>query len=254
MLKDTTLFGEVDKVAIAIQRIKSFEPKEGYYVAFSGGKDSCVVLDLVKRAGVKFDAHYNLTTVDPPELVRFIKDNHPEVEINKPPKSMWQLIEENGMPPIRQMRYCCKILKEGGGEHRHVITGVRWQESIRRRRRQMTERCAIHKGKFYLHPIIDWSETEVWEYIHKNKIPYCCLYDQGYTRMGCILCPMTSYSHRLKDMERYPKYVTAYKRAMKRAIEKGIPRSWKNENEMFDWWIKNEGVKEDKETNLFFDN
>ena len=125
MLKDTTLFGEVDKVAIAIQRIKSFEPKEGYYVAFSGGKDSCVVLDLVKRAGVKFDAHYNLTTVDPPELVRFIKDNHPEVEINKPPKSMWRLIEENGMPPIRQMRYCCKILKEGGGERRHVITGVR---------------------------------------------------------------------------------------------------------------------------------
>ena len=88
MLKDTTLFGEVDKVAIAIQRIKSFEPKEGYYVAFSGGKDSCVVLDLVKRAGVKFDAHYNLTTVDPPELVRFVKDKHPEVEINKPPKSM----------------------------------------------------------------------------------------------------------------------------------------------------------------------
>ena len=157
MLRETTLEGVIDKELVAIERIKQYEPEEGYYVAFSGGKDSIVAYDLVKRAGVKHDVHFSVTTVDPPELVRFIKDNHPEVEINKPPKSMWRLIEENGMPPIRQMRYCCKILKEGGGERRHVITGVRWQESIRRRRRQMTERCAIHKGKFYLHPIIDCS-------------------------------------------------------------------------------------------------
>ncbi len=66
MLKEQTLLDEIDKVNLAIRRIKLHEPIEGYYVAFSGGKDSCVILDLVKRAGVKFDAHLNITTVDPP--------------------------------------------------------------------------------------------------------------------------------------------------------------------------------------------
>ena len=72
MLIENTLFGRIDKVAQAITRIKLHKPDDGYYVAFSGGKDSCVILDLVQRAGVKYDAHYNVTTVDPPELVQFI--------------------------------------------------------------------------------------------------------------------------------------------------------------------------------------
>lgn len=72
MLIENTLFGRIDKVAQAITRIKLHKPDDGYYVAFSGGKDSCVILDLVQRAGVKYDAHYNVTTVDPTELVQFI--------------------------------------------------------------------------------------------------------------------------------------------------------------------------------------
>ena len=73
MLKEQTIFGLVNKVDLAIRRIKLHEPPEGYYVAFSGGKDSCVILDLIKRAGVKFDAHLNITTVDPPEVIRFVR-------------------------------------------------------------------------------------------------------------------------------------------------------------------------------------
>lgn len=98
MLNDHTLFGEVDKVQIAIDRLREHEPAEGYFLAYSGGKDSDTILALAKMAGVKFDAHYQLTTVDPPEVVQHIK-RHPEVQIHHPEKTMWQLIVDNGMPP-----------------------------------------------------------------------------------------------------------------------------------------------------------
>jgi len=80
MLRETTLEGVIDKELVALERIKQYEPEEGYYVAFSGGKDSIVVYDLVKRAGVKYDTHFSVTTVDPPEVLQFIRNYYPEVE------------------------------------------------------------------------------------------------------------------------------------------------------------------------------
>lgn len=71
-------FNGIDKVEKAIKRIQLYEPEEGYYLCFSGGKDSCVIKALADMAGVKYDAHYSVSSVDPPELVRFIKDNYPE--------------------------------------------------------------------------------------------------------------------------------------------------------------------------------
>lgn len=103
------------KIEQALDRIRAFEPPEGYYVAFSGGKDSIVIKDLVIKAGVKFDIHMNMTSVDPPELVRYVKAVHPDVIRHKPVMSMWRLIEERMMPPTRLARYCCEVLKEGGG-------------------------------------------------------------------------------------------------------------------------------------------
>ena len=66
MLIENTLLGTVNKEETAMQRLRSFEPEDGYYVAFGGGKDSIVVLDIAKRSGVKYDAHYTITSVDPP--------------------------------------------------------------------------------------------------------------------------------------------------------------------------------------------
>ena len=118
-----------EKVKKSIERLKLFEPEDGYYLAFSGGKDSVTTKAIMDMAGVKYDATYRVTTVDPPELVRFIKDVYPDVKREVPrysdtfkhaemrgkPITMWNLIPLKLMPPTRLARYCCEFLKEDGG-------------------------------------------------------------------------------------------------------------------------------------------
>jgi len=254
-----TLFG--NRVDIAIARMKQFEPPEGYYLAFSGGKDSCVILDLAKRSGVKFDAHYNLTTVDPPEVVHFVRTFH-EVQIHRPSLTMWELIVQKRMPPTRVVRYCCEWLKEGRGTGHHdrnrlVMTGVRAAESVKRSKRQMVEMCRSDSSKRYLHPIIDWSDVDVWEYIHGCGIRYCSLYDERRKRIGCVMCPMAGKDGMLRDAARWPKIADAYKRAFQRCVDKriadGLPTEWRTGQEMFDWWINGgPGEKEDPDQMRFF--
>ena len=131
-----------EKVKMSIERLKAFEPEEGYYLAFSGGKDSVVCKALLDMAGCKYDATYRVTSVDPPELVRFIKEKHPDVNRVIPryddgkPITMWNLIPKKVMPPTRRVRYCCEYLKESGGDGRMVVTGVRWAESANRAKNQ----------------------------------------------------------------------------------------------------------------------
>lgn len=98
-----------DKVKRAIQLFQMFEDaavryhEDGYYLAFSGGKDSVVLYVLAKMAHVKFQAHYHLTTVDPPELVRFIREAFPDVKVEYPELTMWDLIVKKQMPPLRTL-------------------------------------------------------------------------------------------------------------------------------------------------------
>ena len=132
----------LDKAEIAIQRLKAFEPTEGYYLCMSGGKDSQCVYHLCQMAGVKFDAHYNVTSCDPPELVQFLKNHYPDVKFQRNhdkdgnPITMWSLIPKNRMPPTRMVRYCCEELKEYAGAGRIIVTGVRWAESANRKNNQ----------------------------------------------------------------------------------------------------------------------
>ena len=135
--------GDLDnKVKKSIERLKAFEPPEGYYLAFSGGKDSVTCKALLDMAGCKYDATYRVTSVDPPELVRFIKEKHPDVKREVPrdkdgkPITMWNLIPRKLMPPTRLVRYCCAWLKESGGDGRVTVTGVRWAESVNRQKNQ----------------------------------------------------------------------------------------------------------------------
>lgn len=129
-----------EKERIAIQRLKAFAPKNGdaYWLAYSGGKDSDCIRILVALADVPHEIHHNLTTVDAPETVQYIK-TIPGVIIDKAtykdgtPKTMWNLIPRKKLPPTRLMRYCCSELKEWGGKGKLKITGVRYAESVKRR-------------------------------------------------------------------------------------------------------------------------
>lgn len=127
-----------EKEKTAIERLKAFEPADGYFLAYSGGKDSDCIKILAQLAGVKFEAVHNLTTVDAPETVHYVK-SQPDVRISYSydrdgkPVTMWNLIVRKGTPPFRISRYCCSELKEPNGMGRIVVTGVRWAESSRRK-------------------------------------------------------------------------------------------------------------------------
>jgi len=233
---EQTLFGPVNLVDDTIALLKKYEPPDGYYLAFSGGKDSLVLKNLCDKAGVKYDAHYNMTTVDPPELVKYIRRDHPDVIFDRPKMSMFQLIVHKKTPPTRRMRYCCEYLKEHGGDGRIKLIGIRREESASRARRNIVEGNLIS-------PILLWTEFDVWEYIDFHKLQYCELYDTGSRRLGCIMCPLQTTKGMENDAKLYPKYYRAYMNAFEKVI---IRRSesnmetmsyWRNAQDIMNWWI-----------------
>lgn len=241
-----TLFGKLDD--ISIERLRTFMPPEGFWVAYSGGKDSDVILDLVRRSGVKYDAHHSLTTADPPEVVWHVKKQQ-DVTIHRPQKTMWELIKYHGCPPRRKMRYCCKTQKESGGTGRIVVTGIRRAEGSNRSKRKMVEACYRDPSKKYLNVIIDWSTTDVWNYIKQRKLSYCRLYDEGFKRLGCVLCPMVRDVQ--KQIERWPKIARAWERAIKATYDPE-KQGFKTPEEYWQWWLdRDRKMRIDKDELLF---
>lgn len=240
-----TLFGKLNE--IAIERLREFEPPEGYYVAYSGGKDSDVILDLVRKSGVKYDAHHHLTTADPPEVVWHVKKQK-DVTIERPPQTMWQLIRRSGMPPRRNARYCCRELKERGGDDRLVITGVRREESSRRGNRRLVEQCFVNKSKRYLNLIIEWTTTDVWQYINSAQLAYCSLYDENFRRLGCVLCPMRRDVER--QLLRWPKIASAWERAIKATYKPG--GAFSDPEAYWHWWLDRDASTADDDQMVMF--
>lgn len=226
-----------NKINKAIALLKEHEPDDGYFLAFSGGKDSLVIYHLAKLSGVKFDAHYSFTTVDPPELVQYVQ-TFDDVEIIYPSINMWDLIEKKLMPPTRLVRYCCDYLKEDKGAERTVIVGVRASESKARAKQEQVE---IYKKKKIVKPIFHWTDEDVWEFIRGHNLEYCKLYDEGFDRIGCVGCPLAGKKKMEAEFERYPLYKQAYIKAFDRMIanrhKRGKVTQWRNGEEVFEWWI-----------------
>ena len=279
MLVENTLFGERDKIKTAIERIKfAYEVAQqrelgDLYVCFSGGKDSTVLAELCKMAqeqyGVEYSLNYNVTGIDPPELVYFMRQHYPELIWHPYKKSMWQLIIEKHMPPTRLVRYCCAELKERGGENKMCLTGVRWAESVKRKNNRTAyevfgktkeqrmlfsdnddgrlgfENCMM-KRKLVCNPIVDWENDEVWEFIHKYDLPYCSLYDEGFSRLGCIGCPISGTIGQKNEFARYPKFKKLYLLAFDKTL-KGISdqskMNWKTAEDVMNWWLSDKAEK-----------
>lgn len=254
-----------EKVEKAIVTLRHYEPAalkyspDGYYLCDSYGKDSCVILDLAKRSGVKFTANHNLTTIDPPELMYFGREHHPETIVHRPKMAMLTMLTTNKGPPNRLHRWCCAEYKERHGNNAVKVLGIRAAESAKRKAYWKVFTPRRENNGWVLNPILYWSDENVWQYIRKNKIPYCSLYDEGFARLGCIGCPMIGH-RRKAQFARWPKYEVIWKNAFAIyfAKHKGLAKidgglRWINKpenkintwQELWSWWME-EMPKEDK--------
>ena len=199
------------KTEQAIEFLRKHEPKEGYMLCFSGGKDSVVISHLALLSGVSHYSYYTLMH-DPPELIQFIRKHFPCTTILRPEHSFYHWVE-TWFPPHRRARWCCDVIKEKPSTKipmAHRILGIRAEESNGRAKQGWINRRT--KNRINYHPIFDWYEWEVWEYIERHNLPYCKLYDQGFDRLGCVVCPMRSYKEMMKYKNRFPKQHALFER------------------------------------------
>lgn len=266
-----------DKITEAQQTLRlAAEMSKTYYhkpliICYSGGKDSDVMLDIAKRClkTDDFEVLNSHTTVDAPETVYHIRKVFKDcealgihTEVRMPtfkgkPTSMWRLIEEKSMPPTRNVRYCCAVLKEASTPNRIVAVGVREDESVKRRGRdafavlgqrktnnewrslqhtyamykldtlgkedayecKFIQACKANKDTL-CNPIYKFTEKDIWEYVREYNVPMNPLYTKGYKRVGCVGCPLAGASHQNKEFQDYPKYKQNYIKAFDRMIAK----------------------------------
>lgn len=250
----------------------AYDSEDGYFLAFSGGKDSQCLYHLAKLAGVKFKAHMNLTSVDPPEVIRFVKRQYPDVVLAKPKDSIFNIAIQRRILPTMRVRWCCAEYKETAGAGKVTLIGIRHAESARRAKRNeveinnhsfsgdlngleeyrkaKTEKAArrkptdterkevtivnadgertlgcIHgKESLLISPIIHWTDSDVWEFLNALGIAHCELYDQGFHRIGCILCPMSQPKQKMREIERWPHVKRGWIRAIKAIRAGGISK------------------------------
>ena len=237
------------KIDRAVAFIRSIAPKDGtpVEVAYSGGKDSDVILELTKMAGIKYRAIYKNTTIDPPYTIKHCKDNG--VEILRPKTSFFKLIEKKGFP-ARNTRFCCEVLKEYKVLD-HCILGIRKEESVKRNQRytepeycrEYSKKDKSKNARHYI-PIMDWTIEDITEFAKLRNIKFHPLYydEQGVfhpeRRLGCMCCPLATRKHRIEEFKHRPNMVKAYIRAEKKYLQKH-PNTpiMKYVKDVYEWFV-----------------
>lgn len=206
------------KIDFAIKLLRNIPQDGPIEVCYSGGKDSDVILELAKMAGIPFEAIYKQTTIDPPGTTTHAKENG--VTIVRPKMSFFDIVRKHGCPS-RFSRFCCQYLKEYK-IHDRSIQGIRRCESTKRAERyKEPEYCRTYakgeKVRVYL-PILEWTNEDVARFIEDRKIKSAPVYydEDGRfhveRRLGCIGCPLATDNGR-GDFQRYPKLLKRYTEA-----------------------------------------
>ena len=206
------------KVDFAIKLLQSIPQDGDIELSYSGGKDSDVILELAKMAGIPYRAIYKNTTIDPPGTIAHARGVG--AEVIRPKKTFFQLISEHGFPS-RFNRFCCSELKEYKICDR-AIQGIRRSESRKRAERyKEPEMCRVYsakeKVKVYL-PILEWTDQDVEEFIKERSIKCHPLYYRGgqfdvTKRLGCMGCPLASRKKRIQFFKDNPRWLKAWIRA-----------------------------------------
>ena len=213
------------KIDFAIKLLRSIPQDGPIELSYSGGKDSDVILELARMAGIPFEAIYKNTTIDPPGTIAHCRENG--VKVVQPKMTFLQLVGKRGMPS-RFARFCCGELKEYK-IHDRAIQGIRRSESRKRSERyKEPEFCRTYKAKekvrIYL-PILEWTDEDVEKFISDRHIKCAPVYyDADGTfhverRLGCIGCPLASIRQRRIEYTQYPLMLKAQIKAFREYME-----------------------------------
>lgn len=279
---------EMEKRAIEV--LKAFEPEDGYHLCYSGGKDSDCIRILADLAGVKHELHHNLTTADAPETVYYVKSipnviiDKPEISMWRliekkmvPPTRLMryccaELKERGGKGKVKvtgvRKKESARRAKLGGlvkiigkpatVEKKAVELGAEVGKTNggglilnmdNDPSRRLVEHC-YRTTSTMLNPIIEWADTDVWDFLKAHGCKSNPLYECGLKRVGCIGCPMAG-KNRYAEFERWPKYralyVMAFDRmleARRRAEKKERPDTqWLNGESVMRWWLGEDGAQ-----------
>lgn len=261
--------------------------ERGYCVCTSEGKDSRVLGHLFRRAGVKHFYQHSITGIDPPELIYFQRRNFEQYRAQgyltyevMYRKSIWQLMCEKRIPPLRTIRYCCSETKEVRGPFQNnalLSFGVRKAESRKRAKlRNELEIAMPHKKNIIMpfdnhenrrefefcyrdcekriNPLAYWTDADIWAYTHDTKLEQCCLYAESFERLGCIGCPLATEKNRRKELTRWPKFKEQYVRTFAKMLQIRKERGDKifdyaaTAEDWFEWWL-NDKAQESVDTN-----
>lgn len=182
-------------------------------LCFSGGKDSIVCEALLKMSGIPYQINSTLTGIDPPQVTRFIRKYHPLCTFVQPRYSFWHLLTTHNPPGDsgKGIKWCCTKIKEKPSSVipiKHRVLGIRTEESPNR---GTYGRISQRKDETHYHPIYHWREWQIWEFIERHNLPYPSLYDEGFSRIGCVVCP-NHHNHHDLYRDRWPKHFDCFER------------------------------------------